>query len=96
MMKKIVPGALGQHVGSWDKVLLAGHPARSEILPWVAHGVSVFDSLQGKAKRKAVTQRPFRLAAFPGRLFPNRLPHEHAQFVADEAAASVAKGCFVP
>lgn len=89
-----MPGTLGRQLNFWDKVLLAEHPGRNDIFPWVTQGVSVFDFLEGTVKGEAA-QRPLKTKIFPGRDFPDRTPTEHAQYIADEVGTVVAMGYLV-
>jgi len=74
--------------------LLEEHPDRADILPWIKQGVSVLPYLTEHAKDLSM-QEPFNKEMFTSSVYPNRIPHEHAQFVDDEVRKLIQKGCLV-
>ena len=89
-----VPSRLNYSCDFWDKAVLQNHPQRVRLLPYLKHGVRVFEFLTepyGGTSREA----PYRPDAFPGTSYPNRIPKEHAEFVRSEMTALVRRGCLV-
>ena len=88
------PGGLNHRPEFWESVVLRGHPQKAQMLAHLKEGVSVFEVLTPDY-RGSSRASPYRRDAFPGALFPNRIPKEHAGFVRSEVAALVTRGGLV-
>ena len=87
-----VPGGLNHHCEFWDKVILRDHPDRHQLMSYLRDGVSVFDFLTEEYRGRSRNE-PYRPEAFPGAVFPNRIPDDHAEFVTLEVQQLTKRGC---
>ena len=90
-----VPGGLNHSHAFWDEVVLRDHPQKEQLMLYLREGISVFDFLKPEFRGKSRSE-PYRPEAFPGAVFPNRIPAKHSDFVRNEVRALVHRGCLVP
>lgn len=90
-----VPEFVIYHRQFWAEVVLAGHPLRDTLLYYVSEGVPVFDFLTYEFRGKS-RESPYRVDAFPGEVFSNRVPPEFEEFVQSEVDSLIARGCLIP
>ena len=89
-----VPAGLNHHHRFWEEVVLRDHPQREHLTNFLRDGVSVFDFLLPRFRGPS-RQTPYRADAFPGAVYPNRIPSSQAAFVQQEVRDLVHRGCLV-
>ena len=87
----LVPGFVRKHIEFWDGVVLHGHPLRDELVPYFRDGFSVYDFLIDSCRGTSKTV-PYNAEQFPGAVFANRVPPEHADFVDADMQSVISRG----
>lgn len=92
---EFVPGLVRSQIDFWEDVILATHPMKDTLLSYLRVRVSVYDFLVDSHRVTSI-DHPYRKDAFPGEVFPNRIPDSFADFVGAEMTALIKRGCLLP